>query len=119
MKNCTRSRGMRATVLTGLLVLAALCITTGCETESAAEYYGDDLTVNPSTASLSVDDTAEFRASGGTGGYTWTIEDAGLGTIMAGADSDTVTYRATAAGTNYLQVTDDAGHTQRAVILQQ
>ncbi|MDA0577069.1 MAG: hypothetical protein O3B24_03110 [Verrucomicrobia bacterium] len=70
-----------------LLVLGAVVLQTGCETQSSED---NGVRVEPHAIGLQVNQSQEFTASGGFN-YTWKLSDASLGTLTR-KDGPITTY---------------------------
>ncbi len=78
---------------------------------------GGGLTINPSgSIALAVGSSRQFSASGGTGNYTWTRSNTEIGTLAGSGSS--VTYAATAAGTQTITLSDGSS-TRMTTVTQQ
>ncbi len=67
---------------------------------------GGTLAISPSgTITMTVGGNRNFTASGGSGTYTWSVANGGLG-ALSGTSGASVTYNAAAAGTQTVSVSD-------------
>ena len=69
-----------------MAMAAGLILAAGCETESASD---NDVRISPRTAALRVNQTQEFRASGGYE-YTWSLSDNSIGLLTTTKGAVTV-----------------------------
>jgi len=93
-------------------------ILTGCEAESADEYYQGDVRISPSSITIGTGQTTTLTATGGDGVYAWTASNTGLGNVTG--SGDTVVYTSTSTtGTNQVVVSDGTGASATATIVQQ
>lgn len=113
-------------------LLAATLISGGCDDPSTSEldnyfeshpFVNDPrssatrvVSVSPSSASIStVGSRIVFRASGGSGGYTWDVSDTSVGTITPSGKAQAV-YVAQTVGNNEVIVYDGSGNAAIAYI---
>lgn len=97
--------------------LLACSLMTGCEAESADQFFMGDVTIRPASISIGASQTTSFTAYGGDGTYTWSVSAPGLGSVVGSGIS--AIYSSAGTGTNYLQVTDSTGDSAAATIVQQ
>jgi hypothetical protein len=77
-----------------------------------------NLSVSPAgPLSLTVGSSRSFTANGGSGTYTWTLNSSGLGNLSA-STGRTVTYTATAAGNQSLNLSDGRASPVQVTITQ-
>ena len=106
-----------------LTICAALLCS--CSHESDEDDGGDGgetptvININPASVELNANEsiTIVFNASGGSGNYSWSISDSGLGSID-GNGSTAVYTSQMASGVNVVMVTDDASGSGATTITQ-
>lgn len=126
------TRNLRKLIGTLSLLVVAPFLPTGCDDPNTSEldgYFeshplvqdprstsGQIVSVNPSSATIStIGSRIIFNASGGTGGYTWDVSNASMGTITPSGGSQAV-YVSTAVGDNEVIVYDGSGNAAIAYI---
>ena len=108
-------------ILTGLVAAAlSVCLLTGCESSDDDDGSGTGgLKISPNSASFASSNATSilFTSSGGTPDYSWSVDDAALGSVSASGDSAIYTST-TNTGVNFLMVTDAASNAVSATITQ-
>jgi len=88
--------------LTGLLVVVVCVMLAGCEAEPADKAQ---ITITPASATLAYGESVEFTATGWRD-YTWSLQDASLGTLSrTKGDSTVFTSRSTTNHISYIYAT--------------
>ena len=75
------------------------------------------LAISPASASILDGGNKEFKAMGGSGGYTWSVSDVNKGKVD-NPSGNPVTYSRMQTGTNILTVTDSSNNKASATISQ-
>ena len=75
--------------LTGLLVVVVCVLLAGCEAEPADKAQ---ITITPASATLAYGESVEFTATGWRD-YTWSLQDASLGTLSRTKGDSTVLWK--------------------------
>ncbi len=114
------------------LLMATALLPLGCDDPNTSELDGyfeshpfvndprvttdQIVTISPSAATIStIGGRIIFRATGGTGGYTWDVSNTSMGTITPSGDSQAV-YVSSAIGDNEVIVSDRSGNAAIAYI---
>jgi len=85
---------------------------------TATPTGGVAIAVSPSSATISVNnDTEKFTASGGSGSYTWSVNNSSYGTLNNSSGAS-VTYTRKAAGNNSITVKDTDNNSTTVSITQ-
>ncbi|MBN1670655.1 MAG: hypothetical protein JXR37_06465 [Kiritimatiellae bacterium] len=103
--------------LCALSLLAAGLALSGCEAESADDFFFGEVTIQPSSITMGSSDSTQFTVAGGDGNYSWQVSNTGLGNVVQSGEN--ATYTSTGVGTNFLTVTDSTGDSDTATIWQQ
>ena len=103
-------------LLAGCNVFSMVGILDGSSSSSTSTTSGGSSTLQvlPTAANIVVNTTKEFAATGGSGGYTYTVDAGGVGGWMVGS-----VYHAPPldTGTDSVTVTDSAGATSTATAM--
>ena len=116
-----KRKGLIGMFLAGLLAAVAFVVA-GCEESS--DVPDGVLTIAPKNGVVTTNSpSAAFTASGGTGIYTWSVVDPGIGTVQSSGNSAVysarrLTNNVLVLGPNFVVVTDDDGNTASASISQ-
>lgn len=85
----------------------------GCESDDD----DDGLEISPTSVNITGATNVAFSASGGAGPYSWSVDDAALGTVV-GADDTAIYSSSGAAGQNFVIVTDSQSNSVSATVTQ-
>ena len=102
-------------------VFAQALVPTNAPAQSPNNGGGGDVGVSPASTTLDADGgTQTFSASGGSGDFTWSLLDSGLGTIISvsGSRNESATYSALAVGTQTITARDSRGDIDSSTISQ-
>lgn len=108
----------------GLVACVIFALAAGCEDNAVDDPLNQvttpgRLTVSPSSATITPDETLVVTASGGTGPYTWSVSDSSLGSVPK-TTANLVTYTPVASkyGANAVIVVDSNGWNAQSVVTQ-
>jgi len=99
------SNGVFSAVSHGTCTVTATDVNSDSGTSGTITVIAPTITVTPNTASLTVAETLQFSASGGTGYYPWTSDTPGVGTI-----NNSGLFSAVSPGTCTVTATDINGY---------
>ena len=84
---------------------------------AATNDSSSSVTISPSSATISVNGSKAFTASGGNGTYTWTQNNSARGTLSS-TTGTTITYEWDSSGTDILTVTSDGDSDSASIVCQ-
>jgi hypothetical protein len=124
MKSLFKSLGLACAI-----GVAVLCLGNGCESdedESADDtalptlVSTNDLQISPASVTLSAGlvTNVEFAAFGGTSNYTWSVNDATLGSVATVSNASAIYTSTTNSGVNFVIVTDSDSNAVAATVTQ-
>lgn len=84
---------------------------------AATNNPATSVTISPSSATIPVNGSRAFTASGGNGTYTWTQSNSARGTLSS-TTGTTITYQWESSGTDILTVTSGAASDSATIVCQ-